>query len=237
MDTYGYIYIRRHTSYDQYEVCKLGKTNNIPERDNQYATGEIERGYFEIVLEVEKKHATYIERILQYIFKKYNIKYNGGIEFYSIKIIDLIIPYLTKIRIKFRKLTEKEINELLRINRLKNILQKINIKDLLNAIRITDLELSLQRLIIKEFDKNIIKKQEIQPRKDQEEIINKSIEYFKTNDKGILIIPCGVGKTLISLWLIKKNRNEKNNNRSTKYIIIKTMVTNNKSNSKLFISK
>lgn len=47
---YGYIYIRNHSSYDIYDACKIGKTNNIPERDMQYATGEIKRGYFEMVL-------------------------------------------------------------------------------------------------------------------------------------------------------------------------------------------
>ena len=42
----SYIYVRNHSSYDEYEGCKLGKTNNIPERDIQYATGEIKRGSF-----------------------------------------------------------------------------------------------------------------------------------------------------------------------------------------------
>ena len=50
--TNGYIYFRRHPSYDADDACKMGKTNNIPERDTQYATGEIQRGYFEAVFEV-----------------------------------------------------------------------------------------------------------------------------------------------------------------------------------------
>ena len=32
--------------------CKLGKTENIPDRDTQYATGEIRRGWFEPVFEL-----------------------------------------------------------------------------------------------------------------------------------------------------------------------------------------
>jgi hypothetical protein len=39
----GYIYVRNHPSYE--DACKMGKSNNIPERDTQYATGEIKRGY------------------------------------------------------------------------------------------------------------------------------------------------------------------------------------------------
>jgi hypothetical protein len=51
----GYIYVRNHPSYDIYDACKMGKTINIPERDTQYATGEIKRGYFETIFEVPIK--------------------------------------------------------------------------------------------------------------------------------------------------------------------------------------
>ena len=39
------------------------------------------------------------------------------------------------------------------------------------------------------------------PYEYQQQIIDKSIEYFKTNDKGLLVLVCGVGKTLISSWI------------------------------------
>lgn len=42
------------------------------------------------------------------------------------------------------------------------------------------------------------------PRNYQNKIIQNSFEYFKENTKGLLIIPCGTGKTLISLWITKK---------------------------------
>ena len=48
----GYIYIRCHNNYDIYNACKLGETLNIVDRDSQYITGEIERGYFELVVEI-----------------------------------------------------------------------------------------------------------------------------------------------------------------------------------------
>lgn len=38
-------------------------------------------------------------------------------------------------------------------------------------------------------------------REYQHIIINKSVEYFNNNNKGILVLPCGIGKTLISLWI------------------------------------
>ena len=49
---------------------------------------------------------------------------------------------------------------------------------------------------------NIINK--LTPRLDQELIIDKSYNYFQINDKGMLILMCGVGKTLISLWITQK---------------------------------
>jgi superfamily II DNA or RNA helicase len=39
------------------------------------------------------------------------------------------------------------------------------------------------------------------PRPDQVTIIEDSVKYFETNDKGLLILMCGVGKSLISLWI------------------------------------
>ena len=85
---YGYIYIRYHSSY--YNACKLGKTINIPERDSHYATNEIKRGFFEQVYQVPIKVMNIIERYLQSEFSNFNIRYDGGIEFYDRKIINLI---------------------------------------------------------------------------------------------------------------------------------------------------
>jgi len=44
-----YIYVRGNTMWDTHNVFKLVRTSNIPDRDSQYATGELDRGYFEAV--------------------------------------------------------------------------------------------------------------------------------------------------------------------------------------------
>ena len=118
-EKYGYIYIRIHPSYDIEKACKLGKTYNIPERDSQYATGEIRRGYFYPVFQVSYNLTSFIEESLQFRFNIFNIKYDGGTEFYNKEIIDKIEPYLIEECIKYKKLTEEEINELVRCNREK----------------------------------------------------------------------------------------------------------------------
>lgn len=161
--TNGYIYIRNHVSYDIHNAYKIGKTRNIPERDMQYATGEINRGFFEAVFEVPIEKMNNVECLLQNEFQELNIRYDAGTEFYNKKIMDLIVPYLNTLGIKYKKLSNHEISDLVRCNRVS-----------------------------------------YKPRKYQEIIINNSYKYFQINDKGLLVIPCGVGKTLISLWITQE---------------------------------
>jgi superfamily II DNA or RNA helicase len=164
----------------------MGKANNIPERDTQYATGEIKRGYFEAVFEVPIEKMGIVERLLQHEFRELNVKYDAGTEFYNKKIITLIEPYLFKLGIKYKKISKQEISDLVRCNRVRKTIKKINTQSLIHMLK------------SKRTNKQIVS---YIPRNDQIIIINKSYEYFQINEKGLLIIPCGVGKTLISLWI------------------------------------
>ena len=114
MQSVGYIYTRFHESYEKYDACKLGETNNIPNRDSGYATGEIKRGYFDNVYEVPYESRKEIETILQNEFKEWHIKIDGGKEFFNTKIISLIEPCLIKYKIEYKKLTSKQIRQLKR---------------------------------------------------------------------------------------------------------------------------
>lgn len=183
-NSYGYIYIRQHESYNIENVCKLGVTTNIPERDNQYVTGEIRRGYFNNVYEISIKQLNIIDNLLKYEFQYLNVKYNGGTEFYNKQIIDLIEPFFNTIGIKYRKLSSNEITKLTKNNRIKHIIKKIDIKSLIQLLKSNSKMYS--------------------PRDNQLNIINNSYNYFQSNNKGLLVIPCGVGKTLISLWITQK---------------------------------
>ena len=89
----GYVYIRQHIYYNNDKICKLGKSKNIPNRDNCYATSEYRRGYFVLVIEILNNQIyddTYVEKLLQRYYKKYHSKIDGGSEFYDIK--NLILP-------------------------------------------------------------------------------------------------------------------------------------------------
>ena len=186
---FGFIYLRDNKWYQQENVIKMGKANNIPERDTQYATGEIKRGFFDMVFEVPIEKMGIIERLLQNEFHELNVKYDAGTEFYNKKIISLIEPYLITLGIKYRKLSKQEINDLVRCNRVRTTIKKINIKTLIHLLKSNRIEKELISYT---------------PRNDQTIIIEKSVIHFKQYDKGMLVLMCGVGKTLISLWIAQE---------------------------------
>ena len=184
---YGYIYIRFHPSYEN--ACKLGKARNIIERDSQYATGELRRGKFEAVFEIPLNDMGDLEILLQREFVDLNIKYDGGIEFYNKQIITLIEPYLIKLGVQYKKLSDSDINCMRRTDRVKKTLNKINTSSLISLLKSKRTNTQIAGYI---------------PREDQTAIINNSFLYFQQHDKGILVLMCGVGKTLISLWITQK---------------------------------
>jgi hypothetical protein len=103
----------------------LGKATNIPDRDSQYATGEIVRGTFEAVFEVPTERLGIVERLLQNEFREHHVKHNAGTEFYDKAIIQLVVPYFNQIGITYRRLPGYEIAELLRKHRIRKIMKKI----------------------------------------------------------------------------------------------------------------
>ena len=174
----GYIYVRIHESYHVYDACKLGKTTNIPDRDSQYATGEIKRGLFTLVYEVPFENMDKTERLLQNEFRKWHIEFNAGTEFYNKSILDLIEPTMDKLGLPYRKLSTQEINELIRCARISEI----------------TIDNQPPPLLISPYVR----------RPYQIDIISKSVNHFQTNDMGILVLTCGVGKTLIALWIAQE---------------------------------
>jgi superfamily II DNA or RNA helicase len=42
------------------------------------------------------------------------------------------------------------------------------------------------------------------PHKTQQEAIERALDYFKEQDRGQLILPCGTGKTLAAMWVAEK---------------------------------
>lgn len=156
----GYIYVRNHIYYSIDNVCKLGKTRNIVNRDFSYATGEYKRGEFILVIEILNDQFyddTYVEKLLQRYFKNYHLKKNGGSEFYSNEIIKKIVLFLLKTKIKFKELLKEEINDLIKTEHIK-ILSKL-LENLIRQKRnhMNNLRNKLQELYITDIISNLYK--------------------------------------------------------------------------------
>ena len=121
---YGFIYGRINEWWDQFDGFKLGKASNIKDREAVYNTSEIIRGMFYFVLKVKYDEMPIIETMLQSQFKSYNLRFDGGIEFYNKSILLDIIPYLQSKNIWFVKLSKKEIEDVKYSERTTIIRQK-----------------------------------------------------------------------------------------------------------------
>jgi superfamily II DNA or RNA helicase len=175
----GYIYIRNNEWCELKKVYKVGITKSIKDRNNSYITGEIIRGSFIKIFELEfnnDKQLKYIDNIIKIKFKKLNVYIDGGTEFYDISIIDKIDDFLLKNNIKFKLVNEDELNRLNRKNKnsLKNIINKY------------------------------IQFKKINPKLHQLEILDIIDEFYLNNNIGNLIWTCGLGKSLMSIFITQK---------------------------------
>jgi len=127
MNTYGYIYIRNHYSYNDYHIYKLGETIDLFSRDFTYTTGEFIKGKYILILKMNSHNSKNVEKIIKNYFKNYNKRNTGGTEFFDIKIKDEIKFFLNKTMIKFTEINIEDINKQIIIN---EIIQNPKLKQL-----------------------------------------------------------------------------------------------------------
>ena len=175
----GYIYIRDNELCQLKNIYKLGKTSNIKNRNDTYITSEHKRGNFIYVVEIPYNKMDFLEKILQNYFHEYNNYIDGGKEYFNREIIDLIEPFLKKINIEYKILTKEEIELFDRYQRLKN------------------------NKLINNFI-NKYKNKKIEPNEHQKEVLLKIEDYYLNNNIGKLIWACGLGKTLMSIFIIQQ---------------------------------
>jgi hypothetical protein len=180
----SYIYIRDNEWYKQHNVYKVGITTSIKDRNSTYITGEIIRGEFIKIYElthINEERLKIIDKLFKKIFLHLNKYHNGGTEFYDRIIIDQIEIFLENLKIKYDIIDDKELKI---INRNCN---KI-IKDL--SVLISKY-INMKSIIIK-------------PKDYQIEILNKIDEFYDKNNIGKLLWACGLGKTIMSLFITKQ---------------------------------
>lgn len=111
----GYLYVRFNELFDMYNSCKFGMCENIPNRENNYITTEVKKGYFKLVIEVNIKILVQLENeIKSYFGKLYNTYIDAGTEIFKKDIVSLIEPYLIEKNISYKILSEDEIKNLCR---------------------------------------------------------------------------------------------------------------------------
>lgn len=217
---FGYIYFRNHGSYLEHDAYKLGKTRNLAERDSQYATGEISRGWYEAAFQVPLQELHQIEVELQKEYKELNVRRNAGKEFFKRDIFPLTQSYLDKNSIHYHILSKDDIRNIIKRYVIRNIFKKINLRNFIDKLKDygnklygtlnTDNDTAAAAAAAPVIADTAAADCIIRPRPDQADIIRKSVSYFQEYAemdrcaKGCLVLPCGVGKTLISLWISEK---------------------------------
>jgi predicted helicase len=192
----GYMYIRSHPSWNKFDCCKIGITENIINRETTYITGEIERGNLIKIfkfINISNDYLSLIDNTIKYELKDYNFYKNAGTEFYKDYCISKLINIFKDYNIEFIELTESDIIELTR-----KAYESVKLK------KENNIKLTKNKVNNKDKEQNIIEISAIYtPRSDQIEILNICKEFFIKNNKGILILPCGAGKTIISLLFLE----------------------------------
>lgn len=186
------MYIRDHYSYRIFNVYKVGITTNLYLRNETYKTGEYYNGnYIKVIqlFDIDNKLFNFIDRNIKLYFKKLHTYYKGGNEFYDVSIYNKIDKYFKKTNLNYKIFINDEI---------KKIIFNESIECIIKDLKSKKLDVLFKQL---KYNTNI---NTIKPHDIQKEIIKNCIDYFKINNKGIIILPCGFGKTLISLWIIKK---------------------------------
>ena len=169
----GYLYLRNNKWCILENVIKIGITQDPNNRNTTYITGEPEGGEYIKIFEIELSKMKILDKCFKEYFNEYNIyKKGGGTEFYNNDIENLIEPYLQKINITYKILSEEEINELNRINKYKKIKKIYKIQ-------------------------NINKPYIWNERKYQTDIINFSKKELSSRNKLYIELPTGGGKSYI----------------------------------------
>lgn len=184
----GIIYIRDNEWFKRENVIKIGVTSCAKNRSKTYITGEVERGEYIYGVEIPLNKMKILDKLLKKYFSKYNVYRGGGIEFYK-RDIDykiLIEDYLKLTNIQYRVLDKEEIE-------LFNITERL--KEIPN---IHKLKILFNKLCIKK-NKKLIK-----PYEHQLEALNKIKDHFDNYDIGKINWACGLGKALLSIFIIDK---------------------------------
>jgi superfamily II DNA or RNA helicase len=198
-----YVYIKKY--YPGSITAKIGSTCHFVERMSVYKTAE--RDFNDTTHEIWKfeiiksNYNCYeLDDIIKKLSKVRSIPYkhydsDGGNEHYHFDTIEKLKTFFSDCDIVTKC-------EKINIAELKEEMKKLDFKATKKNCDEEDEKILNKSIQIEKFLEYYDTK--FRPRDDQQLIINETCEYFEKNDKGILQLMCGIGKTLISLWICEK---------------------------------
>jgi len=180
----GYFYIRTNEWTNTLGIFKLGITCDLGNRHKQYLTYEPNLGKFEHVYEVSIEKLNMVEKIFKTVLNGLDYHYytDGGVEYYKIDGLKYIDRIFVNSKIEYKKLTDENINILCQPKDF-IIEQKNENKD------------------VSKLCKDILELLKLKPKPHQQKILSIVKDFYKENSIGKLIWTCGLGKSLMSLFI------------------------------------
>ncbi len=181
----SYIYVYHiYLEYEKNNVVKIGRTEDLYQRQNGYITSSTKRGKYLDVYEVSSDIVEKLEKNIAIDFKNYNFYIDSGTEFYNKEIVHKLEPYFKNNLIDFRKFTQNEIEDIHKLIEL-NYNQDRAERE-------------------KQLENYKFKREQLRPlRHYQEDIINNAKLYLISDNKVYINLPTGTGKTLTTFHILK----------------------------------
>ena len=81
------------------------------------------------------------------------------------------------------------------------LIKQVGFETLESFLSLDDNNCEEWKLLVARSIGKIIKPQKLEPRPHQIEAIKKTVDHFKSSDRGKVIMPCGTGKSLAAFWI------------------------------------
>jgi len=81
------------------------------------------------------------------------------------------------------------------------LIKQVGFETLESFLSLDDNDCEEWKLLVARSIGKIIKPQKLEPKPHQIQAIKKTVEYFKSSDRGKVIMPCGTGKSLAAFWI------------------------------------
>ena len=187
--------------------CKIGSTKYIISRMKTYQTGYADKVPLICYYKIDK-NCYEIDDEIKNIFDEYRLRNKGaegGTEIYDSNIITIkkLEEFFNDNKINFTKYEPSDID----FENYKKRLDKNNINELHNEDIYKVSHTKKPTVVSPKLNNDMIElnnNKEKVPRDYQKIIIKDACNHFIQNDKGMLVLMCGVGKTLISLWITQE---------------------------------